>query len=171
MKIVSLTNKFNNDFFNDGCLPYFLYQIRLISELQKVESCFSATGCEYIFKVFLTYGMSFEMGFDKEVEASSLRQNIIMAMMQYWGPDNIICSNGIAYDVTIVQAVKNVSDVFEQDDKAFFRIEIEFVTHPINFIFFDVADANKFHDEIICKLQLYRKISKNISLKMAVNQN
>lgn len=156
MNMVSLNINLGNRFFQGGTIKALLPEISFISELQKMDTRYTNSGCEYVFMICLMYGGLFEMGFDCEQDAVDTRRDIIMTMMGYWGPDNIICSNGIAYDITVCQAVLDMTEVSTKNNRAFFSLIVDGVFHPINLVYPDVESANRDHQELEAKLEFYR---------------
>jgi hypothetical protein len=147
--------KNQSGFLDQDTLNYLAHETRLLSEIQEIESDFTETGKGFVFKLFMTHGIDAEFGFDTLNEAIETRRDFIIAMMEYWGPDQLIFVNGIDYEVTMVAAVTGITDIFCKASRFGFSLSIDAVPYPVNLIFFDHDQAMKDRESIGDKLENY----------------
>jgi hypothetical protein len=168
-QIVCLDSRNKKGFFDETTLSYLLPEIRLVSEIQKMDSVFTQTGLNFVFKIFLTHGIDVEFGFETEKEAIDIRRDIIMAMMQFWGPDQMIFSNGLDYEVTFVTAVEHATTIFKKGGRFIFSLMIECVPYPVNLVFIEMDQAEKALNGIHEKREFYLRSSNTKLKSLAVN--
>ena len=151
------SNKFA--FFEEGAIQYFLPEVRAVTEIQRLRSSFTQSGIAHFFKVYFTYGIDVEFAFESEREARSARHDLIGCLKAYWGPDKVIFSNGQACEVTIIPAVRSVTDVFRKDGYALFSISVDSVPQPISLIFKDEIAAISQHEKLLGAVEMHRRQS------------
>ncbi|KJS30763.1 MAG: hypothetical protein VR64_14625 [Desulfatitalea sp. BRH_c12] len=128
-----------------------------VSELQKLPSLFSDAGTCYVFNAYFSNEFDIEFIFDDENDAIVARGDLIFQMIDYWGPHQVIFSNGFDYDVTVVAAIQEVTDVFEKDQRAGFAILVSDLPYPLHLVFRNFAAAQLFHQIVIGRLERYRQ--------------
>jgi len=169
-QVVCLDSRNKKGFFDDATLSYFLPEIRLVSEIQQMDSVFTHTGHSSVFKIFLTHGLDVEFGFETAKEAIDTRRDIIMAMMRFWGPDQMVFSNGLDYEVTVVAVVEHATEIFEKGHRFIFSLAIDCVPYPVNLVFLEMDQANKVRNGIMEKRESYLRCAHRKPLSLAANQ-
>lgn len=144
------------EFLNNGMLDYFLPEICAISELQEMDTDFSKTGLCYVFKMYLAHCANVEFGFETEQEGRALRQDLIACLSNYWGPEKMIFADGYDFEVTIVPAVRSVTEVYNKDARSSFSIVVDSVPYPINMIFTDELTAKAHHRNLLDAIEIHR---------------
>ena len=170
MSVITIdqSNRGRFSFFDNGMINYFLPEIRGISELQNVPSDFTTTELCHVFKMYLTHGVEVEFGFETEEEGRAVRQDLIACLSNYWGSDKMIFVDGYNFEVTIVPAVLNVTDVFTKDHRSSFSITVESVPHPIIMIFYDEFEAKGHHRELCQAIESHRRLEHRGNTKTAM---
>ena len=147
--------KNKHGFIDQNTLNYFAHETRLLSEIQQIDSEFTETGQNYVFKLFLTQGLDVEFGFSNLIEARESRRDFVLAMMEFWGPDQVVFSNGIDHEVTIVAAVAGITEIFGKEHRFAFSLFIAGVPYPVNLIFLERSIAEQARQSISEKLEDY----------------
>lgn len=170
-QIIRLGIRNQRSFFEQATFNYLAHETRLLSEIQQIESDFTETGKSFVFKLFMTHGLDAEFGFDTMKEAMDMRRDFVLAMMEYWGPDQVIFSNGVDHEVTIVAAVSDISAIFDKERRFGFSLLVDGVPFPVNLVFIDRDQALESRQSISDKLEAYlQSLSKNKGqIAMAVN--
>lgn len=170
-QIVKLGIRNQRSFLDQDTLNYLAHETRLLSEIQQIDSEFTETGKSFVFKLFMTHGIDVEFGFDTVKEAIETRRDFVLAMMEYWGPDQVIFANGVDHEVTIVTAVSGITAIFGKEHRFGFSLYLASVPYPVNLIFFDHDQALESRQSINDKLEAYlQSLSRNKGqIPMAVN--
>lgn len=169
-QVVRLDIRNQGGFFDAETLSYFLPEIRLVSEIQQTDSAFTTTGQDFVFKLYLTHGLDVEFSFETEKEARDTRRDIVLAMMEFWGPDQMIFANGIDFEVTVVAALYGITEIFTKERRFCFSVIIEGVPYPINLIFLERDLAEQARQSISEKHESYLQCrSKKLLVSAAVN--
>jgi hypothetical protein len=155
-------------FFTEETSAYFLPHIRCVAELKQADltpmDCGSAG---YSFRVYFSYRQDIELGFYNRQTALKARSDLIFKMMDYWGPDQVVFSNGFDYDVTVVCAIQEVTEVIEKDHHSGFALVVADVPCPICLVFPELELAIDSHDSLIRRIERHRQ--QMAMQKMAVN--
>jgi hypothetical protein len=169
-QMVRLDFRNERGFSDAETMSCFLPEIRLVSEIQHMDTAFTKTGKNYVFKLFLTHGIDVEFGFETEKEVCDTRRDLILAMMKYWGPDQMIFANGVDFEVTIVAAVSTITEMFAKERRFGFSVIIEGVPYPVNLIFLERGLAEQARQSISEKHDSYLECrSKKQQVYVAVN--
>lgn len=144
-------------FVTDDNLQYFLPEICAVSELQTVPSDFTDSGCCAVFTVYLTYGNQVEFAFETEKEGRVIRKELINTISNYWGPDKLVYANGFEYEVAVIPAILDITDIFNKGRNFMFSVSVNSVSYPINMIFDNEPDAIKHHKSLTGAVELYRQ--------------
>ncbi len=160
----------NFQFFSEETSAYFMPHIRCIAELQRMDSEFTDSGLCHVFKVFFSLGIDIDLAFETEKEAAEARRDLIRQIMDYWGSGQVVFSNGYDYDVTVISAIQEVTDVFQKSQHAGFALTVANVPYPLHLIFTDVKSAHDSHQSLCAKVEQYRKEAANsLKFKMVAN--
>ena len=133
-------------FFDGRALAYFVPEIRCVTKLKPSPSR-SGRGGAFGFTVFLTCGVNFELGFGACEEGRAVRNKLLSALARYAGEDNVIFSCGHNSEVTVVHAIRDMTELFLKDGRAAFSILIRDVPFPLHIVDSDIkrATANYHH--------------------------
>jgi hypothetical protein len=144
-------------FFNNVASGYYLPHIRYVTEIRKTVSSGTVTGCCFVFKVYFSYNLDIELAFDNYEASCAQRRELIGHMMDYWGLDHVIFSNGFDSDVTVVAAIDELPDVVEKDSRAGFAIMVAGVPDPLYFVFPELQAAQACLEALRRKLENHRR--------------
>jgi hypothetical protein len=169
-QIVRLGIRNQSSFLDSETLNYLAHETLLLSEIQQIDSNFTETGKSFVFKLFMTHGLDAEFGFDSLKEAVETRRDFVLAMMEYWGPDQLIFANGVDYEVTIVAAVAGMSAIFDKEHRHGFSLSVAGVPYPVNLIFQERGLAEETRQSISDKLETYlQSLPRNEDIPMAAS--
>ena len=157
LNTIQLFANVRGGFLDSNMLSYLGRETRLLSEIQQVDPEFTDTDGVFVFKVYLSYGLDFELGFDSQQKAHQARQDIAVAMTAFWGPDQMLFTNSGNREVTIVSAIDDMTDVFEKEGYAGFSICVTGVPYPVNLVFREPVLARDAHQSICERIETYRR--------------
>lgn len=170
MSIASLDLPGREDvtFFIEETLPAFLRYIRCVSELKHADLAqMDSDSAGYSFRVYFSNRPDIELGFDDKQAAVKARSDLIFKMMDYWGPDQVVFSNGFGYDVTVICAIQKVTEVIEKDQHSGFALLVANVPYPISLVFPELDSAIDSHDALMRRIEGHRQ--QKAMLKIAVS--
>jgi hypothetical protein len=153
---------------SDASFAYLLPQVRCVTELQAMASDLASAGYWYVFKVYSSYHPVIECCFNSEQDAEKARRTLIAKMSLYWGPDQIIYTNGFDNDVTVVAAIRELGEVFQKDGNAEFGITVADVPYRLHLVFSQIGAASQYHQTLCAKLEQHRRRQSLMRHKSAV---
>lgn len=155
-------------FFTEDTLAYFLPHIRCVAELKQADLAQKDSNSGgYSFRVYFSHSLDIELGFEDRQAALEARSDLIFKLMDYWGPDQVVFSNGFDYDVTVVGAIQEVTEVIEKDLHSGFALVVTDVPYPIYLIFSELDLAINSHDALSRRIEGHRQ--QKALHKMAIN--
>lgn len=144
-------------FFDDEASDYFLPHIRCVGDIRKADPAGPVKDFCFVFRVYFSYNLDIELAFNNHRAAGAQRRELIGRIMDYWGPDQVVFSNGFDHDVTVVAAIDELTGIVEKDGHAGFAILVDGVPHPLHAVFTEPQEAQACLEALRRKLERHRR--------------
>lgn len=154
-------------FFDNQSLRYFVPEISCITKLKKSAS---KDSCRFTFSftVYLKYGVNFELGFSSYKEGRAARDELLSKLAQYTGPDNVVFSCGHNSEVTIINAIDDITELFIKDERAAFSIFVKHVPFPLHIVGSNLERTRTYYRYMKNSIELERRQNAMEFKKVAV---
>lgn len=124
--------------------------------------------CYNVYMVDLNTPLAFLF---KDMEkATQSRNKLIVQLIEFWGSNTVFFSNGADGWITVVSAIRAVTDVFDRAGHAVFSASVSNVATNIDFTFADNFTAAKQRKAILARIErLWIERSRTRDIKQIYN--
>lgn len=139
-------------FFHQKPFADFVPIVRCVSKLGLSDELFPEKGRCHFFTVYFDARELMNFCFVNERTAVTARRDLIARMMTHFGADQVVFANGFYSDVAIVEALEDVTDIYEKDGRFVFSAILAQMPLTLHFGFCSMGAAER------CHMALYNKI-------------
>ncbi len=136
---------------------FVLPEVTCVSEIFKSEDEFPFCRDRFVYRVYLTNLTSpVSFVFSGIERANESRQNLIMALINFWGAESVLFANGFDGWMTVKAAIRGASSITMDGCTYCFDIEVAKVEHSIPVVFSDLDTALAIRNQLTVYLENIR---------------
>lgn len=166
-RTVFLRKPHSFSYFRQQPFVGLVQEVRCVSRIRRTKAP-SEGGPHFFMTIYFSGRVEMTVGFDDEKAAVTARRDLIVQLMNYFGADQVVFSNGFYSEVAVVPAIQSLTDIYDKDRRAGFSAILIDTPVPLHFVCPDYSTAQTFHQTLFNKIEAYRR-SVPTELPKAVN--
>lgn len=134
--------------------PFFSFvpDICCVGRIEAKPSA-AAGGLDHCFKVYFSNQVDICFAFNDVQLVRDYRRDLILEMMKWFGPDQVVFSNGFHSEVAVVSAIESLTAIYEKDRLAGFSALLANAPIQMHFVFPDQLEAQRHRQAISWKIE------------------
>lgn len=155
-------------FFRKQPFTDFVSDICCVSRIRRAKVLCPEEGPRFYMTIHFSGRVDLTVGFDSEKAAVTARRDLVVQLMDCFGADQVVFSNGFYSDFTVVPAIQSLTEIYDKDGRSGFSAILVDAPVSLHFVCADYWAAYDYHQDICQKMEAHRRSAVKTML-MAVN--